>query len=108
MIKITAVSLVTAALLSAGAAFAGEKHDSACCAAGAANKTACANLEKMNLTADQKTKIETWQADCMKGGCTEESRTTFLNKAKGILSQDQFAMLKAQCGKPATETKTKA
>jgi hypothetical protein len=108
MIKITAVSLVTAALLSAGAAFAGEKHDSACCAAGASNKTACANFEKMNLTADQKTKIEAWQADCMKGGCTEKSRTTFLKKAERILSKDQFAMLKAQCGKPAPETKTKA
>ena len=107
MIKITAVSLVTAAMLSTGAAFAGEKHDSACCASGAANKTACADLGKMNLTADQKTKIEAWQADCMKGGCTEESRTAFLTKAKGILSKDQFAMLKAQCEK-SPETKTKA
>ena len=104
MIKITAVSLVTAAILSAGAAFAGDK---ACCASGVANKTACANLEKMNLTAAQKTKIEAWQADCMKGGCTEESRTAFLTKAKGILSKDQFAMLKAQCEK-SPETKTKA
>lgn len=107
MIKITAISLVTAALLSAGAAFAGEKGDKACCAKDT-HKTACANFEKMNLSAGQKTKIEAWQADCMKAGCTEESRTAFLKKAEGILSKDQFAMLKAQCDKPATETKTKA
>jgi hypothetical protein len=105
MIKITAVSLVTAAILSTGAVFAGEKGDKSCCAKSASNEAACADYAKMNLTADQKTKIEAWQADCMKGGCTEESRAAFLTKAKGILSKDQFATLKAQCGKPATETK---
>src|ERR1700736_3879172 len=94
MIKITAVALVTAALFSAGAALAEEKGDS--------NKVACADFAGMKLTAGQKTKLETWQADCMKAGCTKESRTAFLKKAKGILSQDQYAMLKAQCEKSAT------
>jgi hypothetical protein len=108
MIKITAVSLVTAAMLCAGTAFAGEKKDAACCATTASNKAACADYAKLNLTADQKTKIETWQAECMKAGCTKESRHAFLKKAEGILSKDQYAMLKEQCEKSATEKKTQS
>lgn len=109
MIKITAVSLVTAAMLCAGTAFAGEKGDkAACCATTASNKAACPDYAKLNLTADQKTKIETWQAECMKAGCTKDSRHAFLKKAESILSKDQYAMLKEQCEKSATEKKTQS
>ena len=108
MIKTTAVSLVTVAMLCAGAAFAGEKGDKGCCATTASNKAACADFAKLNLTADQKTKIETWQAECMKAGCTKESRHDFLKKAEGVLSKDQYTMLKAQCEKSATENKTQS
>jgi len=95
MIKISAIALV-AAMLAASSAFAG---DHACCAKGAANaqSVACVNLASLNLTSDQKTKIETWQAQCVKAGCTKQSRETFLTQAKGILSAEQFAQLKAQC-----------
>ena len=95
MIKISAIALV-AAMLAASSAFAG---DHACCAKGAANahSVACVNLASLNLTSDQKTKIETWQAQCIKAGCTKQSRETFLTQAKGILSAEQFAQLKAQC-----------
>jgi hypothetical protein len=104
MIKITTTALVAAAMLIASNAFAGDK---ACCANGAAkaNSTTCVNLATLNLTPDQKTKIEAWQAECMKAGCTKESRQTFLKQAKGILSAQQFAQLKAQCRKSAKETK---
>src|SRR5215211_5487895 len=97
MIK-TATTLVVAAMLAASGAFAG---DHACCAKGAANahSTECVNLTSLNLTVDQKTKVETWQAECMKAGCTKESRQTFLSHAKEILSAQQFAELKAQCKK---------
>ena len=98
MIKITTTILVAVAMLTASIAFAG---DHACCASGAskANLMACVNLTTLNLTVDQKAKIETWQAECMKAGCTRESRKTFLKQAKGILSPEQFAQLKAQCEK---------
>ena len=106
MIK-TATTLVAAAMLAASSAFAG---DHACCAQGASNAhpMACVNLATLNLTPDQKAKIETWQADCMKAGCTKESRQTFLSHAKGILSAEQFAQLKAQCKKTANAKKTEA
>lgn len=107
MIKITTTALVAVAMLMASNAFAG---DHACCAKGAskADATACVNLATLNLTADQKAKIESWQADCMKAGCTKESKKTFLNQAKGILSAEQFAQLKAQCKKATNTKKTEA
>ena len=83
MIKIT-IALVTAAILAASSAFAG---DHGCCAKGASNaqSMACVNLASLNLTPDQKNKIETWLAECMKAGCTKDSRQTFLKQARGIL-----------------------
>ncbi len=104
MIKITTTALLAVGMLMASSTFAGDK---ACCAKGAANAgVACVNLATLNLTADQKTKIEGWQAECMKAGCTKESRQTFLSRAKAILSAEQFAQLKAQCKKTAGTTKT--
>jgi hypothetical protein len=104
MIKITTTALLAVGMLMASSVFAGDK---ACCAKGAANAgVACVNLATLNLTADQKAKIEAWQAECMKGGCTRESRQTFLSRAKAILSAEQFAQLKTQCKKTAGTTKT--
>ena|SRR5258705_9815101 len=106
MIKI-ATTLVAAAMLAASSAFAG---DHACCAKGAANAHSieCINLASLNLTPDQKTKIEAWQTECMKAGCTKESRQTFLSHAKGILSSQQFAGLKAQRKKTEISKKSEA
>ena len=105
MIKITTAALLAAAMFISSSAFAGDK---ACCAKGVSNteKTACLDLATLNLTPDQKAKIEAWQADCVKAGCTKESRKTFLKQAKGILSAEQFAQLKAQCKKPANAKQT--
>ena len=104
MIRITTTALIAVAMMTASSVLAADK---ACCAKGAskANSMACVNLATLNLTSDQKTKIEGWQAECMKAGCTKESRQTFLKQAKGILSAQQFAQLKTQCQKSAKETK---
>jgi hypothetical protein len=103
----TATTLVATAMLAASSAFAG---DHACCAKGAVNAHSmeCINLASLNLTPDQKTKIETWQAECMKAGCTKESRQAFLSHAKGILSLQQFAELKVQSKKTGISKKSKA
>jgi len=63
----------------------------------------CTDLGSLNLTSDQKTKIEAWQSECMKAGCTKKSRAKFLEQAKGILSAEQFAQLKAECKKSALQ-----
>ena len=102
MIKILGTVVVTIAMLMVSPAFAGGK---ACCAKGASNdKSMCMNLASLNLNADQKTKIEAWQGECMNAGCTKESRAHFLKQAKGILSADQYAKLKAECNKSAKKS----
>jgi hypothetical protein len=107
MVKIIGTAVVAAGLLSASAAFANDNAGGdSCCAKSASNRTMCANLASLNLNADQKSKIEAWQSECMKSGCTKEGREAFLKKAQGILSKEQYAGLKAQCGKPAKKTET--
>jgi|ERR1044072_2168197 len=105
-IALFGLSIALSALLSS-AAFAGNKpgesksggHD--CCASKTSQSdVACIDYASLNLTADQKSKIETWQGECVKAGCTKESRHTFLKQAKTILSAEQFTKLKEQCKKP--------
>jgi hypothetical protein len=106
MIKITGTILTVAALLSTGTIFAGNKGDHACCAKNASNsQKACTDFASLGASTQQKSKLEAWQSDCMKAGCTKESRAKFLQQAKGILSADQYAKLKAECDKSATKTK---
>ena len=99
----------TLALLAAGAfatsAFAG---GAPCCAgeASADGKANCMTFASLNITADQKAKLETWQAQCMKGGCTKETRSAFMKKAKTILSPDQYAELKSKCDKGAPQSQS--
>ena len=94
-------------MLVASPLFAGDK--AGCCAKNASHTegVACIDYASLNLTADQKSKIEAWQAECTKAGCTKESRHAFLKQAKGILSADQFAKLKEQC-KASKGSETKA
>ena len=101
MMKTAALALLSAAsLFAVSPVFAGSKAgDHGCCAKSASHTegVACIDYASLNLTANQKSKIEAWQADCTKAGCTKESRRTFLKQAKGILSAEQYATLKAQC-----------
>ena len=102
MMKMTATALLAAAMLvSTGAFAASEPTDNACCVQTIANtgNRPCADLTALNLNADQKTKIEAWQEECMKDGCTKQSRKKFFQQAKGVLSAEQFAKLKAACKK---------
>ncbi len=74
--------------------------EDACCAKGkTAKKEWCASYANLSLNTEQKTKLTALQEKCMKDGCTEKSRARFLKSAKGILSADQYAQLKAECEK---------
>jgi hypothetical protein len=97
MVKLIGTA-VLAAMLIASPVFAG--GGKACCAKSTSNdKAMCTDFASLNLTADQKSKLEAWQSECVKAGCTKESRVKFLHQAKGILSVDQYAKLKEQCEK---------
>jgi hypothetical protein len=96
MIK-TSLSLTAVVVLAASSAFAGEKK--ACCATDT-GKMECAQIyAKLDLTPEQKTKLDSFQAVCEKSGCTEESMEKFFASAKGVLSAEQYAQLKTECFK---------
>lgn len=90
---------VMAAAFAAGSAFAADQH--ACCSKDqmkqAKNEMSCVSFANLSLNAEQKAKLEAWQADCMKAGCTEASRAKFIEQAKTVLSAEQYAQLKKEC-----------
>lgn len=102
MIK-TAFSLIAIALLAATPAFAG---DMACCAS-KTGKMECSQIyAKLNLTPEQKGKLDTYQEACEKDGCTEGSMQKYFAQAKEVLSAEQYTQLKAACGQmPKTSEK---
>ena len=97
------IALVAAGAFAAGTMFAGEHGD---CAKKAGNegKMACmASFASLNLTADQKTKMETLMTEHHKAGCTEASEAKYMKDVEGVLTPDQFAKFKAECNKQKTE-----
>ncbi|HJT80499.1 MAG TPA: hypothetical protein VJ719_04805 [Chthoniobacterales bacterium] len=96
MIKIIAVAAV--GMFAVGSAFAGDKGE---CLHQAGNKdkdmAAChVSFASLDLTADQKTKLEAAKADHEKEGCTEASEAKYMKAAKSILNKDQYAKFKAE------------
>ena len=93
------IALVAAGAFAAGTMFAGEHGD---CAKQVGNqgKMACtASLASLDLTPDQKTKMDAAMAEHHKAGCTEATEAKFMKDAKGILTQEQYAKFKAECKK---------
>jgi len=62
-----------------------------------------ASLATLNLTPDQKTKMETALTEHHKAGCTEATEAKFMKDAQGILTPEQFAKFKAECNKGKQE-----
>jgi Spy/CpxP family protein refolding chaperone len=57
------------------------------------------SLASLNLTAEQKTKMDAAMAEHEKTGCTEASEAKYMQEAKGILTNEQYAKFEAQCKK---------
>jgi hypothetical protein len=94
MLKSRALAVIALLAVNAGFANAGEK---ACCAT-APSRMECMRLyTKLNLTPQQKAKLEAYQAQCEKDGCTKQSMDKFFQLAKRILSKEQYAQLKVEC-----------
>ena len=93
------IALVAAGLFATGTMFAGEHGD---CSKKVGNeaKAACqVTLASLNLTADQKTKMDAALEEHHKAGCTEASEAKFMEAAKSTLTSEQFAKFQAQCKK---------
>jgi hypothetical protein len=100
MTKLSGLALIAAAAFAVTTAYAGDKGNG-CCATHAKNdKMECSQTyAKLNLSSEQKVKLESLEAQCHKDGCTKESMEKFIKSAEGILSKEQFATLKAECAK---------
>src|SRR6266513_594582 len=93
------IAIVEAGLFVAGTMFAGE-HGDCTKQAGYKGKMACeVSLASLNLTPEQKTKMDTVMAQHEKEGCTEASEAKYMREAKGILTQEQYAKFEAECKK---------
>jgi Spy/CpxP family protein refolding chaperone len=91
------IALVAAGLFVAGTMFAGE-HGDCTKKVGNKDKAACeVALASLDLTADQKTKMDAAMAEHQKAGCSKESEATYMKEAKGILTKEQYAKFKAEC-----------
>jgi Spy/CpxP family protein refolding chaperone len=93
------IALVAAGLFAAGTTFAGE-HGNCTKQVGNEAKMACqVSLASLNLTADQKTKMDAVMEEHHKAGCSEASEQKYMQEARAILTKEQFAKFKAECKK---------
>jgi len=108
MRKFTGLALMAAAALAVTSAYAGDKEkDGGCCVKNA--KMDCSQTyAKLNLSTEQKTKMDTLVAKCNKDGCTKETMEAFMKSAEGVLSKEQMATLKAECSKMHEKKDAKA
>jgi Spy/CpxP family protein refolding chaperone len=93
------IALVAAGLFAASTMFAGE-HGNCTKQVGNEAKMACqVSLANLNLTPEQKTKMDAAIEEHHKAGCTEASETKYMETAKSILTKEQYAKFKAECKK---------
>ena len=100
------IALVTAGLFAAGTMFAGEHGD---CSKQVGNeaKMACqVSLASLNLTPEQKTKMDAAMEEHHKAGCSKESEHKYMQEAKTILTKEQYAKFKAECKGKGEKEKT--
>ncbi len=100
------IALVVAGMFAAGTLFAGE-HGECTKKIGNEAKPACTvSLASLNLTPDQKTKMDAAMEEHQKAGCSEASEAKYMQEAKTILNKEQFAKLKAECKGEKDKAKT--
>lgn len=95
MMKFKALAIVAVGAFAATSAFAGDKAHCAGMTASNDGKMACASYANLNLTAEQKSKMDALSAECHKGGMTEATMAKMDKEAKSILTKDQYASWKA-------------
>src|SRR5690349_12415630 len=93
---------LTALVLATGSILAGD-HD--CNMAN--GKMDCSKVyANLNLTPDQKAKMDAAREQCEKAGCTKASMDQFLTTARTVLSPEQYAKVQAECAKCAKASAT--
>ena len=95
MFKFKAFAVVAAAAFAVSSAFAGDKGHCAGMQASNDGKMACASYANLNLTAEQKAKMDALAAECHKGGANEATMAKMDKEAKSILTKEQYASWKS-------------
>src|SRR4029450_5927735 len=93
------IALVAAGLFAAATMFAGE-HGNCTKQVGNETKMACeVSFASLSLTSAQKTKMDAAMDWHHKAGSNEASQAKYMEAAKSILTQEQYAKSEAQCKK---------
>ena len=108
MKKFTAMALMAAAAFAVTPSFAHDdkEKDHSCCAA-KGEMDCAATYANLNLTSDQKAKMDALVEKCKGAGCTKESTAEFMKSAATILSKDQMATFKTECDKAHKKNEAK-
>jgi len=93
------IAVVTAGLFAAATMFAGEHGDCTKQVGNQAKMACTVSLASLNLTPDQKTKMDAAMADHQKAGCSEASEAKYMEQAKSILTPEQYAKFESKCKK---------
>jgi Spy/CpxP family protein refolding chaperone len=80
-----------------------EKKPSCCAARG--EMDCAATYANLNLTADQKAKMDALVEKCKGAGCTKESTEAFMKAAESILTKEQLVNFKTECAKAQARNK---
>jgi Spy/CpxP family protein refolding chaperone len=93
------IAVVTAGLFAAATMFAGEHGDCTKQVGNQAKMACTVSLASLNLTPDQKTKMDAAIEEHHKAGYSEASEAKYMEAAKSILTPEQYAKFEAQCKK---------
>jgi hypothetical protein len=103
----TGLALLAAAAFAITPAFAGDKDKDHSCCAVKGDMDCAATYAKLNLTAEQKTKMDALVEKCKGAGCTKESTEAFMKSAESVLSKEQMATFKTECKKAHEKNEAK-
>src|SRR5437667_3674436 len=93
------IALVVAGLFATGTMFGGEHGDCTKKVGNEAKVPCQVSFASLNLTPEQKPKMDAVRAEHEKAGCSEASEAKYMEEAKGILTKEQYAKFKAECKK---------
>jgi hypothetical protein len=99
MRKFRGLALMAALAMAVTSANAGDKEKEPSCCATKGVMDCAAPYAKLNLSAEQKAKMDALVEKCKGAGCTKESTEAFMKSAEGVLSKDQMGTFKAECNK---------
>ena len=106
MKEFAAIAFVVAAL-AMNPAFAGDKEKNPSCCAVKGEMDCAATYANLNLTAEQKAKMDALVEKCKGAGCTRESTQAFMKSAESILTKEQVTTFRTECAEAQATNKPK-